>query len=303
MKPVLAMITAAMLWSMSGLFIKVLSLDNFSLAGFRSVSAVIALIALARLRGLRMGWPSSLRLWLASLTYALEMLLFICANRLTTATNAIFLQYTAPVYVLLLEPLLLRTKLRLQDVGFVAFVLVAMSLFFVGHLDAGNQLGNFLALGSGLFYALFTLLMRSKENDEAGRWQALTTGNAVLAGVAGLYFLISGVTPMRPASIAELGAVFFAGAVQISCADMFAMYALSHISALEVTLFGMIDPALNPLWVYIGTGEVPSVGSIAGATMIIVGTTARAVLAQRALTRERLVFDIKPKPHPQQNLT
>jgi DME family drug/metabolite transporter len=213
--------------------------------------------------------------------YAFVMLLFVCANNLTTAANAIFLQYTAPIYVLVLEPLFLGTEFRRRDLGFVALALVGMALFFVGHIEAGDMNGNFLALGSGVCLALLFLVARSQREDEDGRWQAVTGGNILLCVMVGLYFLIAPDGLELPGTSGETAAILFLGVVQIGVSYALFAYAISGISALEATLLGMLEPLLNPVWVFLGTGERPSPWALVGAGLIIASIAARAVLEQR----------------------
>jgi len=280
--PLLAMVCAALLWSTAGLFIKIMSLDPVSLAGWRSAVAVVALMAFARQRGVRPGVPRDVQAWIAVFSYAGIMFLFVCATRLTTAANAIFLQYTAPIYVLMLEPLLLKTRFRIQDAGYVGLALAGMSLFFVGRLDAGDQLGNALALGSGICFALFALLLRAKHDDDAGRWQSIIYGNGLLALAVALYFALSPATATWPHTPLEAGALLFLGTVQIGVAYVLFTFAIGRLSALEATLIGMLEPVLNPVWVYLGTGERPSAWALIGATLIITAIATRTVRMQRA---------------------
>jgi drug/metabolite transporter, DME family len=286
MRSILAMVAAAVLWSTGGLFIKVLSMDAVSLAGWRSGVAALALFGLARARGLRLGLPRDRSTWLAAGAYSLILLLFVMATKRTTAANAIFLQYTAPMYVLLLEPLLLGTRFRVRDLGFVALALAGMSLFFMGKLETGNAAGNAMALASGVFFAVFALLVRSRHDDERARWQTVTLGNTILAvGIAG-YFAVGHLASrperfMLPATAGEALAVLFLGTVQIGLAYALFTYAISKLSALEATLLGMLEPILNPVWVFLGTGERPSAWALVGAVLIVASVAVRTWVVSR----------------------
>jgi drug/metabolite transporter (DMT)-like permease len=275
------MVAAAVLWSTGGLFIKVISLDAVSLAGWRSGVAAVTLFALARTRGHSLELPRHPLSWLAAVAYAHILLLFVCATKLTTAANAIFLQYTAPMYVLLLEPLLLKTRFRARDLAFVGVALGGMLLFFAGRIEAGDWLGNVLALTSGVFFAVFALAIRSRHDDAAARWQAVAYGNVVLFVGVALYELATPATFAWPASAREAAGIAFLGVVQIGVSYALFAYAISKLSALESTLVGMIEPVLNPVWVFLGTGERPTPWAFLGAALIVGSVATRAFVAGR----------------------
>jgi drug/metabolite transporter (DMT)-like permease len=281
MHPALVMALAAVLWSTGGLFIKVISADALTLAALRSIVAAATLFAIARSRGIAVPFPRTALGWSTAAIYALIMLLFVVATRLTTAANAIFLQYTAPVYVLMLEPLLLKTRFRSRDAWVVATALAGMGLFFVGRLEAGGGLGNALALGSGVCFAVFALLSRARHDDDASRWQAIAWGNVLLPAAVAGYYALSPARPVWPSGAAEIAGILFLGVVQIGVAYALFTYAIARLSALETTLVGMIEPVLNPVWVFLGAGEQPSPWAIAGAALIVGSIAVRAWLVAR----------------------
>src|SRR5437762_6981736 len=161
--PVLFVLAAALLWSTGGLFIKATPLGALQLSFGRSLLAAIMVALLTRREGFRV---NALTL-AASALYAALLLLFVVANKLTTAANAIFLQYTAPVYVLVLEPLMFKERFRWQDIFVVAACVAGMSLFFVGKLRPQDVTGNLTALGSGVCFALFLLLLRHQRDRKS----------------------------------------------------------------------------------------------------------------------------------------
>ena len=288
MKPILTMIAAAALWSTGGLLIKVVSIGGVSVAAWRSGIAALALLAIAHAKGIRVGLPRDTLSWLAMVAYALVMLLFVMATKKTTAANAIFLQYTAPVYVLLLEPVLLGTRFLLRDLAFVALALCGMSLFFRGEsLEAGGWVGNLLALGSGIALALFFLAARAKREDEAARWRAVIGGNMLLFAAVAPYLLLQPASEAWPGTAADMAGLLLLGVVQIGIGYALFAYAISKLSALEATLLGMLEPILNPVWVYLGTGERPSSWAFYGAALIIASISTRALVEQK--TRERSI--------------
>src|ERR1700704_6026371 len=154
--PLLLVVAAAVLWSTGGLFIKWTSLNGLELSFGRSLLAAITVAIFTRREGFGLNRVTAL----ASVLYAVLLLLFVLATKQTTAANAIFLQYTAPVYLLLLEPIVYKEKFRSRDLVTVAVCIAGMTLFFVGKLRPQDVSGNLLALGSGLCFALYVLLLR-----------------------------------------------------------------------------------------------------------------------------------------------
>nr|MBA2734423.1 EamA family transporter [Acidobacteriota bacterium] len=149
--PLFLVLAAALLWSTGGLFIKWTQLSAFELTFGRSLLAALVVAYFTRHEGFRLNAMTVL----TSLLYAALLLLFVIATKLTTAANAIFLQYTAPIYVLILEPLFYKEKFRRVDLITVAVCIAGMSLFFVGKLRPQDVSGNLTALASGLCFAFY----------------------------------------------------------------------------------------------------------------------------------------------------
>src|SRR5215204_4978029 len=164
-QPLLFVFAAAFIWSTGGLFIKWTTLSGLELSFCRSFLAVITIALITR----REGFGLNRLMLVASVLYAVLLILFVLATKATTAANAIFLQYTAPVYVLILEPLMYREKFRPRDLITVLVCLGGMALFFVGQLRPQDITGNFLALASGLCFALYFLLLRHPKAREVNR--------------------------------------------------------------------------------------------------------------------------------------
>src|SRR5437762_6843212 len=174
---VLAVAGAAVLWSSGGLFIKLAPMPALAVACGRSLIAGVFYLLVLRpnLRAAR---------WTTAAAYAACIVTFVAATKLTSAANAIFLQYTGPAYVLLLSPFLLKEPLRPIDGVCVALSLAGMSLFFVGKVEAGQLAGNVLGVISGVFFALAVVFLR--RDAKGGRDDALpsiTLGNLLAAGV------------------------------------------------------------------------------------------------------------------------
>src|SRR3989442_430193 len=174
--PLLLVLGAAILWSTGGLFIKATSLSAFELSFGRSLLAAITIAIVTRREGFGLNRVSAI----TSILYAALLLLFVLATKLTTAANAIFLQYTAPVYVLILEPLFYKERFRRRDLITVAACVGGMTLFFVGKLRPQDVNGNLLALASGVCFALFFLLLRHAKAPNVNRASSAIYGNLLV---------------------------------------------------------------------------------------------------------------------------
>src|SRR4030095_16255632 len=159
--PVIYVVIAVLLWSTGGLFIKLTTRDAYQVTFFRSLLAGITVAILTRKQGLRIDLFGVL----TSVIYALLLFLFVWATKKTTAANAIFLQYTAPIYILILAPFVIGEKFHIRDLVTVVVVLAGMSLFFVGQLRPEDYQGNIAALGSGVLLGLYIMLLKHPKAD------------------------------------------------------------------------------------------------------------------------------------------
>src|ERR1035437_1208859 len=148
--PVMYVVFAVLLWSTGGLFIKLSTLDAYQVTFFRSLLAGITVLIVTRKRGLRINGFGII----ASVIYATLLFLFVWATKHTTAANAIFLQYTAPIYILILAPFVIGEKFHFRDLITIVFCIGGMSLFFVGKLEISDYQGNIAALFSGIFLGI-----------------------------------------------------------------------------------------------------------------------------------------------------
>lgn len=278
--PILFVLAAALLWSTGGLFIKATPLDAFQLSFGRSLFAAVTVAVLTRREGFR---ASGLTL-VSSVLYAALLLLFVMANKLTTAANAIFLQYTAPVYVLVLEPLLFRERFRRGDVFVVAACVAGMSLFFVGQLRPQDVTGNLTALASGVCFALFLLSLRHPRAAGVNRASSVIYGNLLLCFVTLPWFApAAGELTARDFAI-----VLYLGVVQIGLAyTLFTLGMARGVRSLDAGVVGYIEPMLNPVWVFLFLGERPSNWAVLGGSIIIAAVLAHTVAFARRARAER----------------
>jgi drug/metabolite transporter (DMT)-like permease len=277
--PILFVLAAALLWSTGGLFIKATPLDAFELSFGRALLAAITVAYLTRHEGFRFNGVTLV----ASVLYAALLLLFVISNKLTTAANAIFLQYTAPVYVLLLEPLFYGERFRRADVFVVLACVGGMLLFFVGQLRPDDVSGNLTALASGLCFAFFMLLLRHPRAGRVNRASAVIYGNLLLCLVTAPAFAgVAGALTAR-----DLMIIVFLGVVQIGLAyTLFTEGMARGVRALDAGVVGYVEPMLNPVWVFIFLGERPTGWAMLGGSIIIAAVVAHTIALARASGRK-----------------
>lgn len=267
---------AVLLWSTGGMFIKLATnLDAYQVTFFRSLLAAITVLLITRKNGLRINGFGVI----ASLIYAILLFLFVWATKHTTAANAIFLQYTAPIYILILAPFVIGEKFHLRDLATVVFCIAGMSLFFVGDLTIGDYQGNIAALGSGIFLGLYIMLL--KHPRAAGMNSVITViyGNFLLA----LLTLPSGIAAFGTATWRDYAAVGFLGVFQIGISYiLFIKGVTGGTRPLDASIIGFIEPLLNPVWVFLFVGERPSNWAILGGAIIIATVVVHTLVQYRS---------------------
>lgn len=272
----LRLLAAAVLFSTGGAAIKATSLTSWQVSSFRSgVAALVVWLLVPAARG---RW--SPRVLGVAAVYAATMVMFVLANKRTTSANAIFLQSTAPLWVLLAGPALLGERTTRRDLLFIGVVAVGMALFFVGgdapQATAPDPMGgNLLAALSGVSWAGTVLGLRwlGRPGPGADASAGLTTvvaGN-VLACAAGLAFAL----PVHGAGPADWLVVLYLGAAQIGLAYLALSTAMPHVPALEASTLLLVEPALSPVWAWLAHGERPSPLAWAGGALIVLSAAAK----------------------------
>jgi len=266
----LQILAAALLFSTGGAAVKATAFDSWQVASFRSGVAAVVLVLL--LPSARRNW--SPRVLLVGLAYAATMVLYVMGNKLTTAANTIFLQSTAPLYLLLLGPLLLKEPVRKSDIGLMAAIAVGMSLFFVGKqtplATAPDPFtGNVLSAVSGVTWALTIAGLRWLERKEgSGGGMATVVAGNLIACLACLPFAVP-VSSARPLDWAVVG---YLGIFQISAAYLFLTRAIGRVPALKTSLLLLAEPAVNPVWAWLMHNERPGGLALVGGAFILGGT-------------------------------
>lgn len=273
----LLMVVTAIMWSMGGIFIKLISWSPFLIAGCRSAisGSVMALFMLHQ--GIRFRWNRySLG---AGIGLSFSATLFTVANKLTTAANAIVLQYTAPVFILVLSALLFHQRMRRKEVAVVGITMIGMVLFFFDQLSPGNVAGNLLAILAGIFLALMFVMVGAGGDDDRTRMSGILIAHAMtmvigvplgMAASAGAITLegLGQSAQMAPLGL-EILYVVILGVFQLGIPYVLYAIASKDCSPLACSLIGMLEPLLNPVWVAIFVGEMPGKWALVGAVIII----------------------------------
>ncbi len=264
-KALFLLVLTALLWSFGGLLIKLVNWNPMAIAGMRSSIAALLMLFLIRKPVFNFTFAQIA----GALAYAGTVILFVFANKLTTAANAILLQYTAPVYVAFLGAWFLKERVRPSDWITIVMVLGGMVLFFFDDLKGGSLTGNILGVLSGLSFAVTILCLRSQKASTP----LLTVfwGN-VLTALIGLPFMFSAM----PDASSWLGLLLL-GVFQLGLSYIFYTIAIKKVSALEAILIPVIEPLLNPVFVLIFVGEIPGPWSLAGGAIVLVSITLRCV--------------------------
>jgi len=277
-KGILAVILTALLWSSGGLLIKLVTLTPMQISFFRCLIAAIVFAVLFRQKILKLN-PLAL---LNAFAYAAVLILFVIATKTTTAANAIFLQSTAPIYVLIFEPILTQTKWEKINIITIAVCFIGMILFFMGDLTPGDIKGNIAALLAGVAFAAFFLGM--KKNDKQYGEASIFYGNLIVSLIC-VPFLFE----MNALTFSDLWKLTFLGVFQIAFAYALFSYGIKRILAVEASIISMLEPVLNPVWVFIGYGEAPSMYAIIGGAIIISAITIRTLIAGAPALRKKFI--------------
>lgn len=268
-KYVLLLLLTALFWSLGGVLIKSIDWNPVAIAGLRSLIAVclIAVIRPSVLR--RFSWTS----FFGGVAYTLTVVLFVVSTKLTTAANAIFLQYTAPIYIALLSPWLLQERVRRIDWILIGIAFAGIALFFCDRLSLEGTWGVIAALASGISYAWLTVLMRREKS--ASPEATVFIGNLMTV-------LVAAPAMWPPVNLGHNWPWLIAlGLVQLTIPYLLYARAIRHVRALDASLISMIEPILNPIWVMFAVGEHPTQWTIAGGAIVLGTSLLRSILASR----------------------
>jgi len=263
---VLLLLTAAILWSFGGVLIKFVIWNPLAIAGMRSAIAGLFLILF-----LRKPKISFSKVQLAcAIAYACTTTAYVVGNKLTTAANVILLQYTAPIYVALFGSWFLNERAHLFDWVVILISIGGMVLFFLDELTFGGLWGNVISVFSGITFGAMILLLRKQKSGSP--LESVLLGNMLVALVM-LPFMFESMPDMR--SWMGLGLL---GTFQLGFSYVLYSIAIKRVSALEGVLVPIVEPILNPVWVFLLVGERPGPWAIAGGIVIFVTISIRSAI-------------------------
>lgn len=250
----LMLISSAILWSSGGLLIKMVTWPGPLVAGLRSFVAALCLLSY------RKQFKGSRTEWLCALTYALCLSTFVMATKLGPAANAIILQYSGPIYAAILGWLILGERIRRADYYLLPIALAGTAFCFFDSVNSGSFAGNIFGIISGFLFGLMAVLLRSLPNNSQG---CIFMGN-VLATLVCIPFLGN-----LDISLNNIVGISILGIFQIALPYVFFSRALKSVTAVEATMFTLIEPVLNPIWVALVLAETPSTYTIIGGAVVL----------------------------------
>jgi len=268
MKAILFLVVASILWSTGGLLIKLVDWNPVAIAGMRSgISALFMMLYL------RKSVQFQKEKVIGAAFYSATVILFVVANKMTTAANVILLQYSAPIWVALMSGWILKEKVRLTDWATIGVVMGGMVLFFVGDLQVGQMFGNALAVLSGIMLAGTIISLKMVKTGEPVEIPLI--GN-VLTLLVAIPFIIGPAPDMK-----SIIGLILLGVFQLGISYILFSEASKHVSAVEAILIPVIEPLLNPIWVFIFAGEKPGPFALVGGFVVVGAVVARSLIVTK----------------------
>lgn len=276
-KALICMIGSSVLVSFGGLFLKVIEWHPIATIGLRSLITLICMYPLIP----KPVFARSKAVYLGGLAFALQILTYAVAIQYTTAANAIMIQYTAPIYVIIINFMVNKERPSRLDMTTVLIVMAGLLLFFLDDLSLGSTKGNVLSLLSGICYACMVVCLRKEKDDSSLR--VLFWGN--------VFIFLSGIPFMAYAGMPDagsLGMILVAGVFQMALPYILMAYAVKRLSAVETILLAVLEPILNPVWVFLVVGEAPGVKALLGTAVVIVAITRKSLVELKSDGKQSL---------------
>lgn len=262
---VIEMAVCATLWSIAGIFMKLLPWNGFAVASLRSLVAGITISVFMLITGKH--FILTKKTLISGILTGCVYTCFACANKLTTSANAIVLQFTSPVFIVIFTALIYKKKIRRADLITVIITLAGIALFFLDRLETGYILGNIVAVAAGMFMAGMFMTVGNLEGD--ARYSAVTVGQ-FFTFLVGLPFVIATKPVMNTVTVSS---ILILGVFQLGISYILYIRASRYCPPLACCLLGVIEPLLNPVWVAIFDGEMPGIFAVIGGIIVVVTVT------------------------------
>lgn len=259
------MLICASLWSIAGIFIKLIPWNGFVISGIRSLIA--GLTMLVYIAAKRYKIYINRKTLTSGIITGLVYTSFVAANKLTTAANAIVLQFTSPVFIVVFSALFLKQKIKRNDLIAVIFTFIGIGMFFFDELENGYILGNFVAIAAGALMAVMYMTLGNAGTQE--RFSSILIGH-MTAFAIGIPFMA---TTQPEISSSAIICIIILGVVQLGIPYVLYGRASEYCPPLACCLLGALEPLLNPIWVLIFDGEKPGIFALVGAVIVIAAVT------------------------------
>jgi len=260
-KGIVSMLICAVLWSTAGILIKLLPWNPMVIAGLRSLIA--GCFYYIYMRHERTHFVINKYSVLCGIFLMSTFVFFIAANKFTTSANAIVLQYSAPIFIMIISSVLFHQRFRAGDIITVAATSIGIALFFLDDLSAGYKLGNLMAIAAGISFAC--MFITTGRADKDSRSSGIFLGN-VFTAVVGMPFMFFSETTI---STTTIFVILILGIFQLGLSYVFYGIAIQYCSALSCSLISFIEPLLNPVWVFLIIGETPGLFALIGGVIVI----------------------------------
>lgn len=272
-RAIIEMIVCASLWSIAGIFIKLIPWNGFVISSMRSLFAGITVLAYIGIKRYKI--ILNKRTLAAGLLMGCTYTAFVAANKLTTAANSIVLQFTAPLFIVIFSAVLFGQRFKRRDIIAVLCTFAGIAMFFLDKLDGGYMLGNIFAIVAGAFMGGMYIAMGRAKNTE--RFSAVLIGQ-LTAFVIGLPFAF---TTAHEISVTPVLSIIILGVFQLGIPYILYSRAAEYCPPLACSLLGAIEPLLNPVWVLLFDGEKPGIFALIGGVIVIASVTAWCALGNK----------------------
>lgn len=269
---IIEMLACAALWSIAGIFMKLIPWNGFAIASIRSLIAGLTIATFMLLT--RRKFHLTKKTLLSGILTGCVYTCFTVSNKLTTAANAIVLQFTSPVFIVIFSALLFGQKIKKKDMLVVIATLIGIALFFFDQLQPGYILGNFVAIAAGMFMAGMFMAVGNLEGDD--RFSAILVGQ-MFTFLVGLPFVVA----TKPVfTLTATLSILTLGIFQLGISYILYVKAAKYCPPLACCLLSALEPLLNPVWVFLFDGERPGLFALIGAVIVVVSITVWCILGQ-----------------------